>query len=1068
MRSRGIAWSILSAGVWLGAAAAFAAASDPTAKEILEATGVKGGLIVHVDCGPSAPSTGSGQAGSGQAGKLTAALRADERYIVQGLETDAARLAEARKNIQALGVYGPVSAIRYDGKRLPYAENLVNLIVAGQGCAVGREEMMRVLAPNGVAYVENGGQWTKTVKPWPKDIDEWSHYQHGPDGNPVARDRVVGPPAHCQWTAEPLWLRDHDSDSSIDAAVTAQGRIFYLSDEAPISLTGDHPLPDKWFLVARDAFNGVLLWKVPVEHWGWREWKSTFFQMRPGDLPLNIEKRLVACADRVYVTLGYHAPVSELDAATGKVLQTYAGTEDTREILCDKGELILSVRGADGMKVTAVSRADGRLLWQTDAAYRGTAEDYIKVYPEFKSDIIEPALNIAADDKTVAFLNGPQVAALDRRTGKERWRATVSEDGDLWIGALIVADGVVLNAGPDRLVALSADTGEKLWKQPKTSLGHLWYEWKEVFVIDGLAWTWSAETKRVNSTQKGKASKTLPAPDTVNGYNLHTGAVEKQVALGNLFVANHHHRCYPDRATVRYIIASRRGSEFVDLEGGPHSLHNWVRGACHLGMIPANGLQYAPPSPCKCYIEEKINGFNALAPARPSDAAPSPEAAPVLLTGPAYESPLADDDAAQDDWPLFRHDAARSSSTTAKAPSQLAVLWQTPAGGALSAPVVAAGMVFAARENEHQAVAFDAKDGRPLWSFTTGARVDSPPAYTRGRVVFGSRDGWVYCLRAADGELAWKFRAAPEERQIGAYGQLESAWPVSGSVLIQDPSAGSAGSPQAGSAGSPQAGSGQAGSGQAAAYFAAGRSSFLDGGIRLYALDVATGKTLIQSKLEGPEPDLQNMSINFQLPMGALADILSCRDGSIVMRGKSLDESLVEQKQEPKGLIVDAGFLDDTLFKRTPWRFADRFAQFGNIFAVTPETVFGMQMFNSLQCLTPNNFFAPGAKGYTFFALEGAQGKQLWSEKFPVRALAMVATNEAVFAAGPPDVLDPADPLGAFEGRKGGVLLALDPATGAKVGQADLPSPPVFNGLAATAGRLFVSTADGRVLCLGV
>ena len=99
--------------------------------------------------------------------------------------------------------------------------------------------------------------------------------------------------------------------------VTAQGRLFAIIDEGPNSLEGP-TLPDKWFLVARDAFNGVLLWKVPIRHWGWREWKNTWFTNRPGDFPLNIQKRLVAVDDKVYVTLGYRAPVSQLDARTGE------------------------------------------------------------------------------------------------------------------------------------------------------------------------------------------------------------------------------------------------------------------------------------------------------------------------------------------------------------------------------------------------------------------------------------------------------------------------------------------------------------------------------------------------------------------------------------------------------------------------------------------------------------------------------------------------------------------------------------------------------------------------------
>ena len=35
-------------------------------------------------------------------------------------------------------------------------------------------EIMRVLVPNGVAYVKTGAAWKKTVKPYPTDIDDWS------------------------------------------------------------------------------------------------------------------------------------------------------------------------------------------------------------------------------------------------------------------------------------------------------------------------------------------------------------------------------------------------------------------------------------------------------------------------------------------------------------------------------------------------------------------------------------------------------------------------------------------------------------------------------------------------------------------------------------------------------------------------------------------------------------------------------------------------------------------------------------------------------------------------------
>ena len=67
---------------------------DRKARQIIDATGVKGGLIVHLGCGD---------------GKLTAALGAGESYLIHGLDTDAQVVRDARRNIRKLGVYGPVS-----------------------------------------------------------------------------------------------------------------------------------------------------------------------------------------------------------------------------------------------------------------------------------------------------------------------------------------------------------------------------------------------------------------------------------------------------------------------------------------------------------------------------------------------------------------------------------------------------------------------------------------------------------------------------------------------------------------------------------------------------------------------------------------------------------------------------------------------------------------------------------------------------------------------------------------------------------------------------------------------
>ena len=43
-------------------------------------------------------------------------------------------------------------------------------------------------------------------------------------------------------------------------------------------------------LTARDAFNGVPLWKVPIKEFGWREWKPSWFTPRPGVISRRCRK----------------------------------------------------------------------------------------------------------------------------------------------------------------------------------------------------------------------------------------------------------------------------------------------------------------------------------------------------------------------------------------------------------------------------------------------------------------------------------------------------------------------------------------------------------------------------------------------------------------------------------------------------------------------------------------------------------------------------------------------------------------------------------------------------------
>jgi len=1000
-----------------------ARAGESPAGDILRTARLRAGLCVVL---------------SRRSADLAIALSEKGNFLVQSLLADPGRLSEARDAIRGKGIYGRVSADRLAGGRLPYADNLVTLVVVEDVPAPATEEMLRVLCPGGVAWL---GRGRTLVKPRPKEMDEWTHWLHGADGNAVARDTLVGPPRHVQWIAGPLWQRHHESVASPMGLVSAQGRLFYICDEAAAAVIG---MPDRWFLIARDAFNGLRLWKRRMEQWGWKAWGVRENGGRFNQ-PIYISRRVVAVGDRVYVTLGFNAPVTALDAATGRTVRTYDGTRFTDEILHHEGLLILAVNQAPQKpgrirkappvrkQVVVLDAATGKVLWRKGR--------YVGISPKVDSFERITHLSLAVAGGRVFLLDGEAIISLDLKTGREQWRAPRPADqperghvayrpGDLC--TLVAGEEVVLFAQPEeaytrktwnrgvkvRLLGLSARTGEVLW-------AHACGKWgpgvkPDVFVIDGLVWTHDA------------------ASYAAIGLDLSTGKVKRTFSTRKAFKEVHHHRCFRNKATERYLLTGRRGIEFIDLKRQECFTHHWVRGTCRYGVLPCNGLVYVPPHPCKCYIREKVNGFYALAPEQPN---PTTQSAPGgrLVRGPAFGQvagaparPGAEADTPADDWPTYRADIRRSGSARSRAPAELNLLWKARIGPRPSAPVVAEGKVFSASVDEHRLCALGAADGRPAWSFTAGGRIDSPPTVHGGLVLFGSADGCVYCLRGVDGELVWRFRAAPQDRRIVAFGQLESAWCVNGSVLVQEN----------------------------VAFAAAGRSTHLDGGIHVCALEPATGRLI---------RELRPLNRN---PHG-LADVLVGDGKLLYMRhlkfGLRVDPGGDPKRRKapaPSGprAFSTAGLLDASWFCRVGWSAGAALRQSYELIVFDQAAVYGVQAYSKRGF---GGYVRPGRNGYRLTATEPGSKTKRWSRRLPIRPVAMLVAGETLLLAGPPDAVDRDDPWAAFEGRKGAVLRAVSTTDGGKLAERTLDSVPVHDGLAAAGGRLYVSTADGCVLCLG-
>jgi len=840
-------------------------------------------------------------------------------------------------------------------------------------------------------------------------------------------------------------------------------------------------------------------------------------------MPVQIQRRLAAAEDVVYCTPGYTAPISVFDAATGRVLKTHKQTARTMEFVHDRGVLYavtgdqydispthedlaksalkssLFRRGAYGPtiqqsdnprnEILAVKADSGEELWRLPAAAMKGYEG--------------GSIGVIGD--RVVFSTRTHLVCLDRATGKARWRipAPIVLKGPAGIAvSLVLSDRAAYLADSQKLRAFRLTDGKAMWEAPATINHH---KPPDVFLADGLVWA------QAYSGSTGKPAPSLGLTRMgVSGFDPETGKRVRKIDQ-TMFGPMGHDRCYRNRITTRYYINTvTGGSDFLNLASSTELPNPWIRSTCGIGPLPCNGLYYVGPPSCACCNSVMLNGMNALA-AEPgltrTDQPIRVAEKPTLQKGPAFgkitdREPLP---AAPDDWPTYRHDNARTGSTRCKVPARVTQRWETQLNTRASAPVVAAGKVFVAEVDGHAVCALDVQDGKIAWRFTCEGRVDSPPTYAQGLVLFGSRDGTAYCLRAGDGELVWRFRPLPP-RVICAYEQPESAWPICGSILIRN----------------------------GLAYLAAGRNSFTDGGIFLYALDPRSGEVVHRRRMYGPfgqngfpvenRQIVKGMSIE-----GFKNDVFLADEKLVYLRHQAFEADLspvaLADVKQPH-LIPSHGFLEAIPQHRSFWTI-DTMLHYdiptglggihGDILAIDGKRFYEVRGYSPGRTA----FFDPRAKGYTLFAgtyggppekaaaaaggketprarrksgaaakkpaktgaaqraaarkrrarnrgpSNVAPSKELWASPIPLTGKAIVLAGEVVFVAGTPVAFPKDDLAKAYEGRMGGMLWAASAATGEKLAQYKLNVAPAWDSLAAANGLLFLALTDGRVVCMG-
>jgi outer membrane protein assembly factor BamB len=1032
--------------------------SKQSVRQMVEAAGVEGGLIVHLGCSD---------------GSETADMLLDDRYLVHGLDINSQNIAKARAHLRSKNLYGSVSVAQFDGKTLPYANNMVNLLVADTLGDVPLAEAMRVLVPRGVLLVSG----KKTVKPWPKNIDDWPQYLNKADNNAVAKDSVAGPPRLLQWVDNPVWCRSHMGIPTVASVVTGNGRLFTIEDAAP----PDNPfLPAAFQIVARDAFNGKELWTREITRW---ESVTMYIKCQP----VQQQRRMAVVGDTLYCTLELEGPVSAVDAATGEVRRIYEATSPTQEVAYDDGILFLNVGDRfSSAAYNIVKLKDKPFVEGVDPSepffgggfkdgYAPEVKDkenpvssIVAVHPESGEQLWSigdirnyTASSLAIKGDYAVYQAADGLFCVHSKTGDRRWvvekeiinaRGHDSLTPGTTPNTIVIADDKVFAVESERTTKFSANAkntvhayslkdGRQLWQAP---VGGNYEASSDICYVNGTLWIGGH-----NPTQ----------------LDVETGAEIRKI-VQKMTGPMGHDRCYRNFITERFFINSKTGgADFLDLETGKEFPNHWTRGGCGMGVLPANGLVYSTPYSCTCSMGAMFQGMNAYASPQPglqkSDDPMAIQRSLRLEKGPAYDRITESDPATSEDWPAYRHDGFRSGITKAQVSATLTPRWEAKLPSKPSALTAAAGKVFACDVDTHTLYALNGRTGKAEWMFTADGRIDSPPTYYRGLLLFGSRDGWVYCLRATDGALVWRLKDLPD-RLIGAYGQLESKWPISGSVLILNDTL----------------------------YFAAGRSSYLDGGIFVYALKPRTGEVLRSRALYGP------FSEDSGFPVGGHAgfknDVLVTDGSKLYLRQKALDLDL-NDAIGARHILPTGGFLDGHPQHRTCWTLASSIstAIWGDIMVSNGTEYYEVQGF---PIYANHSYFDPRRNGYTLFAAtldspnassndtakrrqggrrrggRGKAGKELWRMQIPITGKAIAMAADVLFVAGEPMKFDNNSAetyVAAYTGRLGGRLLAVSARDGKQLAEYELNAAPVWDSIAIANGQMYISLADGTVQCFG-
>jgi len=1032
-------------------------AADPPwaaldAARVSSQTGVRSGLVVVIGKSDIAwPSM----------------LAASGRYVVQML-VYAEQVDGLRHKALAEGVHGPlsISLLPADG-RLPYPSRFVDLVIAdlqAPGCPA-LAELHRVTNLGGTLLLQEGGAWKVSTRPAEPGIAGWTHKWYDATGNNVSADDKVAPPQTIQWQAGPA-LADgagqgkhpvigggafacvDSMDGSLAVRSAGNGLIRWrsrpvLSPYVELLIDDDRLLtradPEERLQRVMGRFEAGLLMSFDLATGASRPLPEAPV------MPVDDRHRLprddcgfpssVVAGDTLVVCAGGDLAALEKTAGSRRWTVTLRDgiwfsprilDDQVIAVECPKGKGIVSRGRVDSAyQVTAVCAfglADGKPRWRTSGILERDGEPERpspnsnaesrpgKPGPSkgFDAGFKRPRASLkpltCADGKVFLYASSYQcraddafIMALDARTGRQLWRFASLE---------------------------GSSKGRKNWSRTDSS-AFILYRGGELFYVSGFG--------NVSGFGAGAIAVFDPETGRMKG--------PPHSAPGQGYGA-----CGQTRATVNWFINSAATWNDKDFNQVDRPA---ARGQCGSGGFPAQGMFYVTPTGCDC--RDFARGYLGMA----SDLPPRVPEDGRWTAGPGQPGNV---QPRAGDWPVFLANPQRTANTAVGLPRKLVARWTVAAAprpiagpllddrqrdeywiGALTAPTIAGGLVFAGMPEAHAVAAIDLATGQTRWRAPVGAAVDTPPTIARGLCLFGCQDGCIYALSADDGRVVWKFNAALGLRAAMLNGRLASALPAPGSVVVQGDRV----------------------------WATAGYHTYL-GGVAVWILDLATGKPLAQHRLVGGKPE--EKIPNF------LNDILCAADNGSLWIGQDLQ------------ILADGSLAPDVGRKRYP-----KPQQHGDVPLVAMSRRSSLVAFTHAQRGgSTHAWFAPAwmpcsylvrfhrmvVDGQTVYGLGGDTHARSALEcvalpadpkSRPLRKWSLTNQKDFAEAKANTALIKAGDRLymgcGSYDGIQGAVYIVS--TEGEILERLDLPARAAPGGLAAAGGRLVAACVDGSLVAFG-